>query len=665
MKFAHRLARLAVVLVTAATALAGAPVRAALPPLVPRDVFIGNPVKTALEISPDGQQLSYLAPSKENVLNVWVKTIGKSDDRMVTKDMKRGIRIHAWAEDSKHVIYLQDVDGNENWHVNVVDLGSGDVRDLNPQEGVRAQNLITDEKHPDEILVGLNQRDPKVFDMHRIKIATGESQLDTQNPGDVAGWGTDPDFVIRAAQAANQADGSTILRVRDSAASPWRDLVTLPPEENGGFVDFTADGKAAYVLTSIGADVTRLAKMDLATGKELETLATDPRCDVSDVMVQKESHTVQAVAFEYLRNEWKVLDPSIAADFEALKKVHDGDFEVVSRDRKDDTWVISYVPDDGPVSYYVYNRATKKAAFQFVNRPALEKLKLAKMQPVVIDSRDGQKLVSYLTLPAGVPGKNLPMVLLVHGGPWGRDSWGYNGQTQWLANRGYAVLQVNFRASTGFGKKFLHLGDLQWGGTMQDDLTDAVKWAVKQGIADPKRVAIMGGSYGGYATLAGLTFTPELYACGVDIVGPSNLKTLLAAIPPYWGVFRKTFELRMGPVDRDSALNQRISPLFHVDQVRVPLLIGQGLKDPRVNVNESDQIAAAMREKNLPVEYVVYTDEGHGFVRPENRLDFYGRAEEFLAKHIGGRAQPFSEVKGASVQVKEPPGKAETAGGQK
>jgi dipeptidyl aminopeptidase/acylaminoacyl peptidase len=347
-----------------------------------------------------------------------------------------------------------------------------------------------------------------------------------------------------------------------------------------------------------------------------------------------------------------VIDPTLEADFAALKKVHDGDFNVVSRDHADKTWIVAYSDDNGPVATYAFDRKAKKGTFLFVNQPALEKAQLAQREPVVITARDGVKLVSYLTCPVGVPRKNLPLVLYVHGGPWARDQWGYDPTAQWLANRGYACLQVNFRASTGFGKKFLHLGDKQWGGTMQDDLTDAVKWAVAQGIADPKKVAIMGGSYGGYATLAGLTFTPDLYACGVDIVGPSNLKTLLASIPPYWATIRKTFDVRMGDMDRDSVLNYKCSPLFHVDNIKAPLLIGQGQNDPRVNVRESDQIAAAMRAKNLPVEYIVYADEGHGFARPENRMDFYGRAENFLSKQLGGRAEPFADVKGSAAQVK-------------
>jgi dipeptidyl aminopeptidase/acylaminoacyl peptidase len=620
--------------------------------LIPRSVFLGNPTKTAPRISPDGTKLAYLAPSDRNVLNVWVRTIGMSDDRMVTNDTLRGIRTHFWAQDGRHLIYLQDVGGNENFHAYAVDVAQGTVRDLTPHEGVRATNVILDRNHPDQLLLGMNLRDKKLFDMYRVNLATGESKLDTENPGDVLGWATDPDFVIRAAIALNQEDGSQVLRVRDSAKSPWRDLVTLPPEENGNFVDFSADGKAAYIETSIGSDVTRLVKVDLSNGRELETLATDPRCDVGAILVSDSTHQVQAVGFNYQRNEWKVLDPALEPDFRALRVIHEGDFSIVDRDRSDQNWLVSYLDDDGPTAYYAYYRPSRKGTFLFVSQPALETLKLGKREPVEITTRDGIKMVSYLTRPPGGSKKELPLVLLVHGGPWGRDVWGFDPIAEWLASRGYAVLQPNYRGSAGFGKKFLHLGDKQWGGTMQDDLTDAVRWAVREGIADPKRVAIMGGSYGGYATLAGLAFTPDLYACGVDIVGPSNLKTLLQAVPPYWATQRKIFELRMGDVERDSVLNRKLSPLFHADQIRAPLLIGQGLNDPRVNVRESDQIAAAVRARGIPVDYVVYTDEGHGFLRPENRVDFYGRTEEFLSKYLGGRAEPWIPGRGSSAQVK-------------
>ncbi len=622
-------------------------------PLIPRSVMVGNPTKASPRISPDGTRLSYLAPSEKGVLNVWVRTIGKEDDRMVTADEYRGIRIHFWSQAGDRVFYLQDVGGDENWHVYAVDLKTSVVRDLTPFQGIRAQQAMLDKKHPNEMLVGLNLRDRRLFDIYRLNLTTGGLVLDTENPGDVLGWVTDPDFRVRAAVAMNPKDGSQVLRVRDTDKADWRDLITWPHNEEGGPVDFTADGKAMYVTTSLGSDTTRLAKVDLATGKELETLASDPRCDVGGIMMHPDNHTVEAVNFNYLKREWNVMDKAVAKDFKALAQVQDGQFQVSSRDSADSNWIVAYVTDTGPVSWYAYDRKTRKSTFIFDHRPELRDYTLAEMKPVVIKARDGRELVSYLTLPVGSDGKNLPMVLNVHGGPWARDSWGLNMEAQWLANRGYAVLQVNFRGSTGFGKSFLHAGDGQWGvGDMQHDLTDAVHWATSQGIADPMRVAIYGGSYGGYATLAGLAFTPDLYRCGVDIVGPSNIKTLLEAIPPYWAPMKKMFELRVGDVENDQEVNEKISPLFHVDKVKAPLLIAQGANDPRVNIRESNQMVAAMRASELEVGYIVYPDEGHGFARPENRLDFYGRSEAFLARHMGGRLETVTDIEGTTAEVR-------------
>jgi len=640
-----RLLALALVLVVAAPLWAEVPV-------IPRDLLFGNPVKAGPQISPDGTRLSYRAPSEAGVLNVWVRTIGKADDVQVTNDTHRGIRNHFWAEDGKHLFYLQDIGGDENFHVYSVDLESKVVRDLTPFQGIRAQGVILDKKHPNEMLVGLNVRDRRVFDMYRVDLTTGAIVLDTENPGDVVGWVTDPGFQIRGAMAQNPKDASTMLRVRDARDAPWRDLLTWPFGENGGADDFTADGKALYVETSIGADTTRLVKVNIASGRELETIASDPRADVGGAIIHEDTKVVQAVGFTYLKNEWTVLDPSIKADFEALAKVQRGEFYLGTRDRADKNWIVTYQTDDGPVAWYAYNRDTKKAELLFVNQPDLAKYTLAKMEPVVIKARDGFELVSYLTLPVGAEAKNLPLVLNVHGGPWGRDTWGYDPEAQWFANRGYATLQVNFRGSTGFGKKFLNAGNGEWGvGTMQHDLTDAVKWAIAKGIADPKKVCIYGGSYGGYATLAGLVFTPELYACGVDIVGPSNIKTLFQAIPPYWAPIKAQFVKRVGDVENDEALNRKISPLFYADNVRVPLIIAQGANDPRVNIRESDQMVKAMRDKGLAVTYVVYTDEGHGFARPNNRLDFYGRVDEFLGTQLGGRVEPWQEIKESSASV--------------
>ncbi len=623
------------------------------PSLIPRDVLFGNPVKAAPRISPDGAKLAYLAPSDEGVLNVWVRTIGRNDEVQVTADSHRGIRKHLWAEDSRSVLYLQDADGDENWRVYAVDVGAKKVRELTPFPGVRAEDIKLDKDHPDEVLVALNLRDRRVFDMHRVSLRTGEAALDAENPGDVLDWITDAEFRIRAAMAQSPVDGGAILRTRDSDGAPWRDIQTWPFGENGGAFAFTKDGRALYAESSLSSDTTRLVKLDAATGAELETLAEDPRCDLGEVVIHPDSRIVQAAAFSYLRREWRVLDPAIEADFATLARGRRGEFQLISRDRADRNWIVAYETDDGPVAWWAYSRDSKKADLLFVNRPELEQFQLARREPVVIPARDGMKLPSYLTLPPGADPHRLPLVLNVHGGPWGRDSWGFDPEAQWLANRGYAVLQVNFRGSTGFGKRFLNAGDVQWGvGRMQQDLTDAVEWAMGEGIADPQRIGIFGGSYGGYATLAGLAFTPELYACGVDIVGPSNLKTLLESIPPYWAPVKKQMVLRMGDVEQDEALNRRISPLFHVEKIKAPLLIGQGANDPRVNIRESTQMVDAVRARKLDVTYVVYPDEGHGFARPDNRLDFYGRAEEFLARTLGGRAEPWRKIEGSTAELR-------------
>jgi dipeptidyl aminopeptidase/acylaminoacyl peptidase len=636
----------AVVVFTLSLAPAAA-VRADLPPLIPRDVLFGNPEKVSPQISPDGRRLAWIAPDDKNVLQVWVKTIGGTDDKVMTADKKRGIRRYRWAEDDKTLLYLQDVDGDENWHVYGVDLASGNVRNYTPFQGVRADIVATDPVFPNEILVSLNLRDRKLFDVHRIDLATGAVVLDTENPGDVVGWGADAKMKVRAAQVATP-DGGTEIRIRDAATSPWKSWMKVGPDEILEFQDFTADGRSAILKSSIGNDTARVVERVIATGAE-KVLASSPEVDAGALVVHPRRRVVQAAAFAPGRSRWTVLDPSVQADFEGIGKLHDGDFTLVNRDSADAHWLVAFTSDRGPVRYYSWDRAARKGTFLFVHQPKLEGLQLAEMKPVVITSRDGLSLNSYLTLPPGIPARGLPMVLFVHGGPWARDSWGYSSTGQWFANRGYAVLQVNYRASTGYGKKFLNAGNKQWGLKMHDDLIDAVSWAVQQGIADPKKIAIYGGSYGGYAALAGLTFTPETFACAVDIVGPSNLKTLVNAIPPYWKPLRAVFDVRMGNVDdpSDADLVKAASPLFKADRIQRPLLIGQGANDPRVNKAESEQIVSAIEKNGGKVTYVVYSDEGHGFARPENRIDFNARAEAFLGSCLGGRVEPASGEKHA------------------
>lgn len=629
-------------------------VHADLPTLIPRETLFGNPERSSPQISPDGKRLAWLAPDKKNVLQVWLKTVGKDDDKIVTADKKRGIRMYTWARDNKTVLYLQDNDGDENFHVYGVDLESGNVRDYTPIQGVRANLSAVEPAHPDTILVEMNARDRQLFDVYRLNLSTGALVLDTTNPGDVSDWIADPNLNVVAAQIATD-DGGTEVRVRENSQSAWRTFTRFGPEEIFDLIDTTADGKSLFIESSVGSDTARLIEKNMASGAE-KVIASSDQVDVGIVLINPYTKAVEAVSFSPGRRAWKVVDPAVQGDFDAIAKLHDGDFSIVNRDQSNRRWLVAFTSDRGPVTWYSWDRDAKSGTRLFSAQPKLENLQLSRMTPVALKARDGLNMHAYLTLPAGLPPKNLPMVLYVHGGPWGRDQWGYSSTAQWLANRGYAVLQPNFRGSTGYGKKFLHAGDKQWGLKMHDDLIDAANWAVKQGYADSKKIAIMGGSYGGYATLAGLTFTPDYFACGVDIVGPSNLKTLLSSIPPYWKPIRMMFAQRMGNIDdaKDAEVIRNASPLFKAQQIRKPLLIGQGANDPRVKKAESEQIVEAIEKNRGSVTYVVYTDEGHGFARPENRIDFNARAENFLAQCLGGRAEPMSgeRMPGSTAEVK-------------
>ncbi|HMD32265.1 MAG TPA: S9 family peptidase [Candidatus Acidoferrales bacterium] len=603
-------------------------------PLIPREVLFGNPEKSSPQISPDGKQIAYLAPV-DGVLNVWVRSLGQTDDRAVTEDKKRGIRNFLWQYDNKHLLYAQDVGGDENWRIYQTDIATKQTKDLTPFEKVRADIVAYDWKTPDTLLVQMNKRNPQLFDIHRIDLKTGAVELDTENPGDVAGFQPDNALEVRAAQVQTP-DGGTILRVRDTVKSPWREFLKWGPDETfGGVAGFTPDNKALWVITSIDVNAARLLQIDIATGKRT-VIAEDHQFDVGGTMNNPKTNALEAVSFVRQRTEYTFIDPKVKADFEVLGKAHRGDIGPISRSLDDTKWIVTYTSDDAPVSWYVFDRATKNVSLLFTSRPLLEKYKLATMESVEFTARDGMKLYGYLTTPAGMPAKNLPMILFVHGGPWARDQWGFSRYAQWLSNRGYAVLQINFRSSTGYGKEYVNAGDRQWAGAMRTDLLDGKDWAVKTGVADPAKVCIMGGSYGGYATLAGVAFAPDAYACGVDIVGPSNLNTLLKTIPPYWTTLVATFHKRMG--ESEDVLKAQ-SPLFKADQIKAPLLIGQGANDPRVNKAESDQIVAAMRKNGKPVEYFVFPDEGHGFARPVNNMAFNAVTEGFLAKYLGGRSE--------------------------
>ncbi|MCI0362362.1 MAG: S9 family peptidase [Phycisphaerales bacterium] len=623
------------------------------PELIPREVFFGNPDRANVQISPDGTRLSYLA-ANEGVLNVWVGRIGADDAKPVTHSVERPIRMYFWAENAEQIIYLQDREGDENFHLYVVTLASGDEVDLTPFDNVQARLVAADRDFPNEILVAVNNRDPRLHDVWRINTRSGDGKIVFQNDEAYFSIEADNQFNVRLASRVDQANGATETYTRDTADGPWYELARweLEDADTSGPLGFSRDGKTIYLMDSRGVNTGGLYAYTV-DGEKLsyDLLASDARADLDSVVSDPTTGKPQAVAFEHARRDWKILDRSIQADWDYLKTVAEGELSVGSRNHADTKWIVWYLRDNGPVAYYLYDRTARRATFLFTNRPALETLELARMQPVILKARDGLELVSYLTTPTGRPVKNLPMVLLVHGGPWYRDRWGYNALHQWLADRGYAVLSVNFRGSTGFGKAFLNAGNREWAARMHDDLIDAVNWAVSQKIADPDRVAIMGGSYGGYATLVGLTFTPEFFAAGVDIVGPSHVRTLLESVPPYWKPVLAKFETRVGRLSETEFLDQ-ISPLTRVDKIRRPLLIGQGRNDPRVKEAESQQIVLSMQQRELPVTYVVFPDEGHGFARPENNLAFFAVTESFLAQHLGGRYEPIgSALRGSTANV--------------
>jgi dipeptidyl aminopeptidase/acylaminoacyl peptidase len=575
----------------------------------------------------------------------------------ITNDKTRPVRLYLWTFDNKHLLYSQDTGGDENWHVFRVDVNGGAAVDLTPQKGARADIWGLSDRHPNTVLIGENDRDPHAFDMYSIDVASGKRTLLIENKDEYAGFVTDNDLRPKLA-VKSMPDGSNQLFMTDGKKGwtlwdtiPFEDALTTNP------MGVSEDGKSLYMIDSRAGDTAAFVQVDLKT-KKAKTIGSDPKADVGGTIWHPTKHIPLAYAVEYDRTHWHVLDKSIQADVDGLTKLAgaDADFFIASTSHDFKTWIVGTSSPTHPGNFYLWDRGKHTGTFMFSVRAELDKQPLVGMEPVVIPSRDNLSLVSYLTKPAGASGP-VPMVLFVHGGPWGRDSYGYDTFAQLLANRGYAVLQVNFRGSTGFGKKFVNAANLQWGKKMHDDLLDAVKWAIDKGVTTKDEIAIMGGSYGGYATLVGMTMTPDVFACGVDIVGPSNIETLVSTIPPYWKPFIAQFKMRVGDWETPEGHKAlaEVSPLTHAAAIKKPLLIGQGANDPRVNQKESERIVDAMKQHNLPVTYIVFPDEGHGFARPENNIAFSGAAEAFLSAHLGGYYLPLSsdEVKASSMQVKE------------
>jgi len=630
-------------------------------PLIERAKLFGNPTRAGAQISPDGQWLSWVAP-RDGVLNIWVAPLGDlSKARALTAEKQRPIRTAFWSPDSKTVLYINDKGGDENFLLYGADVTSGALKTYTPFEKTRARIVAISPRVLDRILVGVNNRDPRYHDVYSLDLASGQLTLVMKNEG-YGGFTADGTLNLRLAQKSNASGGTDFFRVVDGKVEATAfSRVGLEDAQTTQPLGFTHDGKTLYWADSRGRDTAALLAQDLASG-QTTVVAQDRRADIDDAIFDPRSGRAQAFSSNYLKAEYQALEPAMQADLALLQGRIKGQFTIASRSAADDKWLLTVDSVSAPVSTWLFERGSKQLTQLFVVRPELEGAPLVPMQALEIKTRDGLTMVSYLSLPkaadptgSGKAGKPVPMVLLVHGGPWARDSFGYNGLHQWLANRGYAVLAVNYRGSTGFGKNYISAADRQWGRKMHDDLLDAVAWAVKEGITTPDKVAIMGGSYGGYATLAGLAFTPREFACGVDIVGPSNLFTLLKTIPPYWEDFKQQLYRRMGNPEtaEGQALLKERSPLNFAAQIERPLLIGQGANDPRVNVAESDQIVDALKAKNIPVTYIVFPDEGHGFARPPNNIAFFAVTENFLGRCLGGRAEAIGDtVKASTAQVR-------------
>jgi len=605
-------------------------------PLIPMENFFRNPQKIGFSLSPDGTYLAYLQ-SWENRLNIHVQKIDEEKHLRITGATQRDIAGYLWANDSR-IVYAQDDAGDENFTLYAVDIDGTNLKKLTPFEEVRVMLVDDLENNPDEMLITMNKRDKRFFDVYRININNGEMNMIAENPGNIVGWLTDHEGKLRLATTSDGVNTSILYREEENES--FKTIITTSFKETIAPLFFTFDDQYLYVSSNINRDKRAIFKYDVANAEFLEKIYEHPEVDVTSLLRSKKKKKITGVSYFTDKKSYDFFDAERKELQDELDRRLPG-YEVVIADRsKDETKLVIVTYSDKVLeAYYFYDLNTGEFRKIAEISPWLQEENMADMEPIQYISRDGLTIHGYLTLPKGLPARNLPVVIHPHGGPWARDFWGYNPEVQFLANRGYAVLQMNFRGSTGYGRHFWELGFKEWGKTMQDDITDGVLWLIEEGIADPERIGIYGGSYGGYATLAGLTFTPELYACGVDYVGVSNILSWFEAIPPYWEPLREMFYEMVGHPEKDRELLEAASPFFHADKIQVPLFIAQGANDPRVPQAESDQMVEALKERGIEVPYMVKDNEGHGFANEENRFDFYRAMETFLAEHLGGRIE--------------------------
>lgn len=604
--------------------------------------FFKNPEKTYYQVSPDGQFFSFLAPW-ESRLNIFVQKVGDSQATRVSSVTDRDIAAYFW-ENNEQLLYLKDIGGDENYQLFGISRDGQSLKSYTAFEGVRTQVIDELEDIPNQVIIGLNKRNAEIFDPYRLDLSTGKMDLLYENPGNITGWLTDHNGALRIAMVTDGVN-QTIMH-RGDEKSAFKEVVTTNFKESLEPVFFTFDNTSLYCISNLGRDKAAVTLLDLATGKEKEVLYSHKEVDVSNLAYSRKRKVLTAASFTTWKRERHFFDELIKEVFADLQQKLPGyEIGIGGTDKEENTLIVRTYSDRSLGAYYVYTVPDRKLQKIAEVSPWINEEELAPMKAIQYKSRDGLTINGYLTLPVGREAKNLPVVINPHGGPWARDAWGYDSEIQFLANRGYAVLQMNFRGSTGYGREFWEISFGQWGLKMQDDITDGVKWLISEGIADSNRIAIYGGSYGGYATLAGLTFTPDLYACGIDYVGVSNLFTFMKTIPPYWKPYLEMmYEMTGNPV-ADSTRFVATSPVFHVDKIKVPLLIAQGAKDPRVNKDESDQVVKALNDRGINVEYIVKEEEGHGFRNEENRFEFYGAMEKFLAKHLKNEAQAATAAK--------------------
>ena len=596
---------------------------------IPLRDFFRNPELSSLELSPDGKQVAFLAPV-ERRLNLFVQEVNGEKPRQVTDVRDRDIGGYFW-KNANTLIYLKDDGGDENYHLYAVDIVSGQTRDLTPFPGVRSGIVDDLEDIEDEVLIDMNQRRLDVFDVYRLNVKTGEMTLVAENPGNYIGYLTDHAGKVRVALAKDAEQNRNILLYRDTEQQEFRPIITTGFKDQVSPYFFSADNRHLYATSNIGRDRKALVLIDPATGKEIQTMFAHPEVDVGGAGWSRLRKVLTSVGYTTDKSHRHFFDDKIRKIYATLEKQLPGyEVALTSIDKAEEQFVVRTYSDKSRGAYYLFNAKTGALKKWRDLSPWLNERDMADMRPISFKSRDGLTIHGYMTLPKGKEARNLPVVVNPHGGPWVRDTWGFNSEVQLLANRGFAVLQMNYRGSTGYGRAFWEAGFKQWGRKMQDDITDGVEWLIKQGIADPKRVAIYGGSYGGYAVLAGLAFTPEVYACGIDYVGVSNIFTLMKTIPPYWKPLMAEFYEKVGHPEKDEELLRSVSPVFHADKIKVPLFIAQGARDPRVNKAESDQMVAALAARGVKVEYMVKDNEGHGFRNEENRFEFYEAMEKFL-----------------------------------